>query len=181
MNNYTGSLAPDTIPMEFDVIVDIIPKYTTEEIKSAIHKGFLPDGEVISGLRSAIITYQIEVDHYSFIESVEDLLTEYYELELLHNGEPYNYSYHYVLRAKDKKDDKVYFNFSFRLRINNQPEVRTETLNNNELAKDISKCRQSYYKRIYVNNVVYNTYEDAFIDIDTQVEHQVNDMRCLNT
>lgn len=167
--------------MEFDVIVDIISKYTTEEIKSAIHKGLLPDGDVISGLKSAIITDQIEADHYAFIESVEDLLTEYYELGLLHNGEPYNYSYHYVLRANDKKNSKVYFSFCFRLRINDQPEARTETLNNNELAKDISKGRQSYYRRIYVNNVLYDTYEEAFIDIDTQVEQQVNAIRGMNT
>lgn len=189
MKRYIKSSAMDILPIEFDINVGIIPKYTTEEVKSAVYKGFeIPDGEVISGLKSAIITNQIESDYNMFIESVEDLLQEYYGLELFYENSSPDYSHYYSFLAKDKETGKIYFRFRLRLRISNHPAHRSEasqkhkreetkTERYKELTKDISKDPRPYSKNITVNKETYESYEDAFIDIDNQVEEWMTKMK----
>lgn len=189
MERYTRSEISNKIPMEFDIEVNIIPKYTTDEIKSAMYKGFeIPDGEVISGIKNAIITDQIEADYNAFIESVEDLLMEYYGLELFYENVSPDYSHYYSFLAKDKATGEVYFRFRLRFRISNHPAHKsgasqkhkreeTKTDRYKELTKDISKDPRPYSKSITVNKELYSSYEAAFIDIDKQVEEWVTTMK----
>lgn len=179
-SNYFAQPEDDTV--DFDIIIDILPKYTTEEVKAAMYKGFeIPDGEVISGIKSAIITDQIEADYHAFIESVEDLLTEYYGLELSYTNQSPDQSNYYAFFAKDKNTGKMYFKFILELRISDHDPQKskasqahkkedTETEKYKELTKDISKDPRPYSKIITVNSETYDSYETAFIDIDKNVE-----------
>lgn len=175
-------------PLSFEITVNIAPKYNTGEIAAATHKGIeIPDGEVISGLKNAIITDQIENDYNTFIESVEDLLTEYYGLILIYQSKSANYSHYYSFLAKDKESGKVYFRFRLRLRISNHPAVRskasqkhkseeTNTEKYKELTQRIAKDPRPYTKSIVVNKEIYNSYEEAFVDIDEQVSNWIEIM-----
>ena len=189
MKRYIKSTQMNPEPMEFDIDITIIPKYTTEEIKSAMYKGFeIPDGEVISGIKGAIITDQIESDYNAFIESVEDLLKEYYNLKLFYENSSPDYSHYYSFLAQNKVTNEVYFKFRLRLRISNHDPHRskqsqqhkkeeTQTEEYKRLTKDISKDPKPYTKNIVVNKEIYDSYEDAFIDIDEKVEGWIEKMK----
>ena len=176
-----GASDSDNSIMEFDINVEIIPKYTAEEMKSAMNnRGEPPDVEVISGLKAAIITYKIEPDYEAFIESVEDLLTEYYGLELFYMHKPDGHSKYYSFLAKDKTSSKVYFEFRLRLDILNHPANRTgafqkhnieaaDTERNMELTEDVSKDPRPYSIRVTVNNAQFDSYETAFVDTDEKI------------
>lgn len=176
-------------PLVFDVSVMIVPKYTIDEIAAASYKGFnIPDGEVISGIKGAIIAGQIENDYEAFIQSLEDLLTEYYGLILTYASKSEDHSHYYNFLAKDPKTGNVLFRFRLRLRISNHPAHRSKesqihkqeeenTDRYKELTKDITKDPRPYVKYITVNKEIYDTYELAFIDIDRQVAEWVSVMQ----
>lgn len=172
----------DNSVMEFDINVEIIPKYTTEEMEDAINKGGEISDVIVSfGLKAAVITYQIEPDYEAFIESVEDLLTEYYGLELFYEHNQNERSKYYSFLAKEKTSGKVYYIFSLCLGISYPPANRTEasqelrieatdTESDKELKKDISKDRKPYLLIIAVNNKQFDSYEAAFVDMDEKIE-----------
>lgn len=176
------SAESDIPAIEFEICIEILPKYTTQEVKAAMYKrNNIPDDEVISELRSAIITNKIEVDYASFIESLEDLLTEYYGLELVYEDEYQDYSYYYSFIAKEKESGKLFFKFTLRLRISNHSAYRSDasqahktediqTARYKELIRDISNGSRSYTQNIVVNTETYRSYEAAFVDIDDQVD-----------
>lgn len=186
-SNHSGK--QDIQPIEFEICVDIIPKYTTQEVMAAMYKGYnIPDGEVISGLRSAIITDKIEIDYEAFIESLEDLLTEYYGLELFYKNRSDDYSHYYSFLAKDKDSGKIYFKLRLRLRISNHDPHRsdasqkhkkeeTETERYKELTKDAAKDPKPYTKVITVNKEQFSNYEEAFIALDNEIAKWVEIMK----
>ena len=181
--------APNNTPMEFEITVDISPKYSAEEIAAAMYKGFrIPDGAVIPGVKDAVFTDQIIVDYEMFIESVEDLLEEYYGLILFYENKSSDYSNYYSFLAKDKESGKIYFKFRLRLRISNHPAHRStnsqkhkkeETTSDKykDLTKGISRDPRPYTKSIVVNDEIYDSYETAFVDIDAQIAQWVEVMR----
>lgn len=185
----SDSVGHSSTPMEYDIDVIIVPKYSDGEIAAAMHKGItIPDGDVIPGIKDAIITDKIEVDYNAFIESLEDLLTEYYGLELFYEGKSEYYSHYYFFLAKDKESGRIYFKFKLRLRISNHPAHRspasqahkkeeTMTEKYKELTKDISKDPRPYTKEIVVNDQTYDSYEAAFVDIDEQISEWIDVMK----
>lgn len=185
-SNY--SLPKGTDIMSFDIVIDIIPKYTTEEVKAAMYKGFeIPDGEVISGIKGAIITDQILSDYNAFIESVEDLLMEYYGLKVFYTNQSDGHSQYYSFFAKDKNTGKIYFKFKLRLRISNHDPHRskesqahkkedTKTDDYKKLMKGIKKDPRPYTQSIVANKEKYDSYETAFIEIDKNIEHWIDVM-----
>ncbi len=158
----------DNSVMEFDINVEIIPKYTTEKMESAINKrGETPDVTVAFGLKAAIIKYQIEVDYETFTESVEDLLTEYYGLELFYEHNQDENSKYYSFSAKEKASGKDYFRFSLCFGLSYHPANRSE---DKELTKDIAKDHSPYAICVTVNNKRFDSYEAAFVDMDEKIE-----------
>lgn len=189
MIRYIKSAQASSNPIEFEINVNIALGYVGEEVAAATYKGFeIPDGEVIPGDKDAIFTDQIIADYEAFIESVEDLLTEYYDLELLYEGESSDYSHYYSFLAKDKNTGKLYFKFRLRLRVSNHHSHRskesqrhkreeTQTDAHKKLITDAGKKPKAYTKNIIVNNKEYETYEAAFIAIDRKVEKWIKIMK----
>lgn len=189
MVRYINSAQTGSNPLEFEIIVNIVSGQVSKEVAAATYKGFeIPDGEVIPGDKDAILTDQIIADYEAFIESVEDLLTEYYGLELLYQGNSPDYSHYFSFLAKDKDTGKLYFKFRLRLRVSNHDSHRskesqrhkkeeTQTDAHKKLITDAGKKPKAYTKNVIVNNKECDTYEEAFIDIDEKVEQWIKIMK----
>ena len=175
--------------MEFDINVDIVPKYTDEEIESSIYKGFtIPDGEVIPETKCDRFSDEIEADYAAFVESVEDLLTEYYGFELYYENKQGQHSKYFSFLAKEKETGKIYLKFRLRLRVSNHDAHRTdasqshkkeetETEKYKELTKNAPRVPRPYTKNILVNSTMFNSYEEAFIDVDEKIEKWIEVMK----
>ena len=168
--------------LNFDIEV-LIDQDTS--ILSSMYKGIqIPDGEVIPGQKDAIISEQVLADYDSFVESIEDLLIDVYNLELTYYDNSENNSNYYNFLAKDKSGI-VKIKIRLRLRISNHKAHRSEMsqkhkseeLNSPELIKYTNKRSTiPYAKNVIVNDESYNSYLDAVIDIDEKIQHWVDVM-----
>ena len=168
---------------KFDVVIQV---FQDLEILSATYKGlYIPEGEVIPGDKNAIISEQVLADYDDFIESIEDLLIDNYNLELTYFNDSDDHSYYYNFLAKDGSGE-VILKFRLRLRISNhkahrnkaQQSHKKDELNSPELLKFThGKSLIPYAKQIMINNKIYDSYMDAIEDIDDQVNGWVKKMK----
>lgn len=163
----------NNIPKNFNIEVEIIPKYSTEEMKAAMKKSNWTTDDVICGIRKAVFTYQIKVDYEAFIESLQDLMTEYYGFIVTAVSESGQSPYDYSISAADKNNEICYI-FRLNLRISENKESMFQSKGKcDELIKDISKDPRPYTKIITINNENYDSYEKAFVDIVEQIEESI--------
>ena len=72
-----------TSNFHFDIVVEIEYFDDTTRVAASEYKGFyVPDGPVISGLPDAVLGSQALQDYSDFIESIQNLMTAFYHLEI---------------------------------------------------------------------------------------------------
>lgn len=187
MKTYIKSAEVTTIPVHFDIEVDI---YYFEEasqdsqITASEYKGFqIPEGPLLSGIPGAVLDSKALDDYRSFIDSVTGIIKDYYKLHIYYkNMSQYNSCYFGIL-AKNKKGD-IILDFDFTLRISNHDPHRSKE------SQKFKKERKAALKKITkgkatrpitgsikVNAERYDSYADAIIDIDETIEGAVKVMK----
>ena len=147
----------------------------------------LPKGEVISKDRNKITQRMID-DYESFVERIEDLCEESYDLVGTYSEESDDYSHYYNYLVRDL-DGTLIAKFRIRIRISNHPAKRTQQQQRNKKSEldseklhqllteqQISKIR-SYPILIVVNNETFESYEDAFDSIDERIQRAIEVIR----
>lgn len=148
---------------------------------------YIPSGRVIEDIKDN--DPQVIADYDAFVETIEDLLIDYYHFELTYYDDNENNSRYYNFLAKDSEGN-ITMKFRLRLRISNHVPHRTQKsqkkknseiensreelhkfLNDNQISK-----LKAYTKVIIINNKEYDSYEEAFIDIDKMIERFVEVM-----
>lgn len=165
----------------FDVVVNI--DYVEYEIAAGTYKNIdVPDGDLLPAEKSTGIPDQVKEDYNSFIQSVEELLTDYYNLYTYYTNESENYSKYYGIVAKTA-EGKIILKFKFKLRLSNHPAHRTRMSQEHKheeeqaLNKLVPGVRfKPIVKSILVNKDEFDSYEHALEYIDGEVEKVVEIM-----
>ncbi|MDO4406051.1 MAG: hypothetical protein Q4C07_02565 [Eubacteriales bacterium] len=121
---------------------------------------------------------QIVVDYTDFIESVTDLITDYYNLKVCYKNKSENYSYYFGMLAKDSNND-IIMDFDFTLRISNHLPKRFKSSqeHKNKRKQDLKEFTggrptRPQTKSIIVNEKVFSNYMDAYEYTDKLVDRQ---------
>ena len=109
-----------------------------------------PEGPVTSGLSDVILDSQVLADYEAFIESIQDLIIDYYKLKIYHK----NSSNYFGMLAKNDAGE-IILDFDFTLRI----------------------PIHSLHRNIIVNDTTFDSYEDAYAKVDTVIESVVAVMK----
>lgn len=147
----------------------------------------LPTGPVISRYKNRI-TQQMIDDFESFMEDVEILCEEDYNLVGTYKHVSNDHSYYYNYLAKDDEGN-IIVKFRLRLRISNHlgrkskkqkynknQEAASEKLKEMLSDEDIRKLKK-YTKTITINNEIFVSYEEAFEAIDSLLSNAVQVMK----
>lgn len=181
------------LPLVFDIdvytdypVFDNDPEFAISASKQDI-KSKLPKGEVISKDRNRITQRMID-DYESFVERIEDLCEEFYDLVGTYSDESNDYSHYYNYLVKDL-DGNIIAKFRIRIRISNHSAKRTQQQQRNKKSEldseklhqllteqQISKIR-SYPILIVVNNETFESYEEAFDSIDQRIQRAIEVIR----
>lgn len=194
MKKYVKQM-PVVEPVEFTIDVIYFPTgVDTVEfpVVASKYEGYsIPDGSLMPGNKDAEISEQEKADYNAFIETVEDLLTDHCDLEIVYQDQPTEYSHYYSFFAKD--GDKVLFKFRVRLRLSNQGPHRTNAQQANK-AKEKKQVQQwldgrpdydgkvsptplTYVIIINDQNTKFHDYTEAFMYIYNEVERWIKIMR----
>lgn len=173
------------IRKHFDIIVDIVldsPYGSGTPIAAADYEVHLPTGELLPPEKDAIINSQALEDYHAFIESVERLLTRYYDLEVYYKNDSDDHSFYFGMLAKNS-DGTLLLDFDFTLRISthpghNSPESRYNKRQQDSALKQIAGDNKPLplFESVLVNNTKFHSYEEAYFKINSIVRHKVSIM-----
>ena len=156
----------------------------SEEVAAATYKGFyVPEGALLPAEKDAIIDSQAMQDYDDFIQSVEDLSTQYYNLDIYYKNNSPDNSFYFGMFAKDK-DGNIVLEFDFTLRVSTHRAHRsTESRKHKKKQEEIrlqytgGKETKPLRKSVIVNNKEFRSYMDAYLEVDRIIEDAVEKMR----
>lgn len=165
-----------------EVIVDIVEKEPGGLVATTYKGTEIPYSEPLPSDKKALIDSQALEDYHSFIKSVEELLADYYSLEIYYKNNSETNSSYFGTLAKDRNNNLV-LNFDFTLRVSTHPAKRTSESQNNKkerkkalLEVTEGKKTKPITRSILVNNEQFVSYLDAFKYIDSEVGEIVDTM-----
>lgn len=176
MKTYVKSAKVTTIPMHFDIEVEI-EYFDTQaqgiQVTASEYKGFqIPDGPLLSGVPGAVIDSQALIDYEDFIESVTDLITDYYDLDIYYKNTSPDHSNYFGMLAKNAKGE-IILDFDFTLRVSNHDPHRSAQSQQHKKERKAALNKITKNKKtkpithsIIVNSEIYDTYIEAYADID---------------
>lgn len=172
----------EKVKLEINVVYEIeFPPDT--KVAAATHKGFsVPEGELLPSEKDALINSQAWDDYCSFIESVEDLMTDYYDLTIYYRNESEDYSFYWGALAKNE-DGSLIVDFSLKLRVSNHEPRRSRESQHNKKEQQAKlmelthgKKPQPVTKQITVNRDRFQDYLDAYLKVDEMIGRAVEIM-----
>lgn len=172
----------EVVKKHIDIEVEIDMNNLDEgPIAAATYKGFyIPEGPLLPQEKDAVIDSQALEDYHAFIQSVEDLLTDYYDLEVYYKNDSPDHSFYFGMLAKSK-DGAILIDFDFTLRVSNHPAKSSPQSKYNkkqkaEALKTYTKGKRSQpvTRSIVVNENRFDSYSDAYLEVDKQVEDVVS-------
>lgn len=179
--------ANNQIKLKFDIeyIVEIVYPEGNEnkQIAAVSYKGIeIPDGELLPAEKDVLIDSQVLADYHSFIECIEDLIIDVYELEIYYrNDSPYN-SFYFGVLAKNS-DETIILDFDLTLRVSTHDAHRTKESQHYKKEKKAALKKIAHTKKptpitysVIVNREEFDNYLDAFVAIDDKIKHAVEMM-----
>lgn len=167
-----------------DIVVEIEYFYNgTDRIAASEYKGFyVPDGPIISGLPDAVLGSQALQDYADFIESVQDLMTDYYGLHIYYKNESKDHSFYFGSVIKDDAGN-VIADFDFTLRVSNHDAHRSNESQHNKKERQSKLSEVTHGKKtrpitrsIVVNDEKCKDYFEAYEKVDEVVSRAVEVM-----
>lgn len=183
MKRMVISNSSDKVTQKIEVIFEVELNHVEDQVAAATYKGFyVPEGELLPAEKDAIINSQMYADYEGFIESVEDLLTDYYELKIYYKNDSPDNSFYYGVLAKNS-DATLILDFSATFRISNHRGHRTDEQTKHKKEqkaklRELSNGKkvQIIYKPIIVNQKTFDSYFEAFEAVDSIIAEAVEIM-----
>ena len=174
----------EVIPTRFDIEVEIGYYAESDRVVASQYKGFyVPDGELLPADIREVVDSQAYVDYEDFVESVTDLITEYYGLDVYYKNESKFLSHYFGLLAKDS-DGNIILDFNFKLRVSPHDPHRSEESQQHKKEQEDDllnatggKKPRPITKSIVVNRETFPSYLDAYVYVDDVIEHTVTIMK----
>lgn len=182
MKKYIKSKLPTKIEIDIEAVVEFNAK--DQDVAASTYKDlYVPEGELLPGEKDAIINSQAWADYCSFIESVEDLMTDYYDLHIYYKNESEDYSFYWGLLAKNDTED-ILIDFNLKLRVSNHPAHRSKESQHRKAEQEAQLQKITEGKKskpmtqiVVVNNKTFKSYMDAFMEVDRILERAVGIMK----
>ncbi len=183
MKRYIRSNSDENIK-HINIEVEIEIPHPEGQVAAATYKGFnVPEGKLLPAEKDAIFDSQALEDYRAFIDSIEDLITDYYELNVFYKNNSPDNSFYFGMLAKDNNGNLL-LDFDFTLRISTHPAHRTDQSQKHKKEKDAAlaeltkgKKTKPLRKYILVNDKQYDDYIEAYLAVDKMIESQVEIMK----
>lgn len=172
----------NAISKRIEIIFEI--DFATDEfIAAASYKGFyVPEGSLLPEEKDAIIDSKAYNDYQDFIESIEDLCTDYFDLEIYYKNNSPDNSFYWGMLAKNS-DESLIFDFDFTLRVSNHDAHRSNQSQKHKAEKraklaEIAKGKktQPITRSIKVNKEEFSSWMDAYVAVSNLIEDVVKTM-----
>ena len=172
-------------PISVEVIIEYYDPDATP-VAASQYKGFeIPEGPLISGLPGVVADSQAVADYEAFIESVQDLITDYYGLEIYYHNSSKDFSHYFGMVARNEQGE-IILKFDFTLRISNhQPHRSNQSQQHKKEKKEaLNKLTNGRSLRPITKNIIVNkeeciSYDEAYMKVDNLIERTVNIMKNL--
>lgn len=177
--------ATEPITLNITVYADHPILHDDAEVAASVDPKYynVPKGPVISKDKNKVTQWMIN-DFEAFMDRVEWLCEEHLGLICTYRHVSNDHSHYYNYIAKDDNGN-IIVNIRLRLRISNHPAKRTSSSQqqkksevNSEKLKEMFSQQQidrmnPYPKVIIVNDDIYDDYDEAFEDVERQIESVV--------
>ena len=178
----SSSINIETLNFDIEIILDVYPY--GDLIAASEYKGYMfPDGELPPAGDDVEWSEQITADYNDFLETLEDLLTDYYGFHVYYHNLSKDHSKYLGMLAKDDKG-KLILNFNFTFRVSNHdPHRSKESQYNKKKAKqELAKITKGKRLKptnlcVIVNKEEFDSYDEAIAHIDRKVEYKLKFMR----
>lgn len=165
------------IRLSFDIEVGVEWEKDDEAVAAATYKGAeVPEGPLLPWEKDALIDSQLLADYHAFIDSVEDLIVDYYDLHVYYKNNSDDNSFYFGLLAKNS-DGSLVLDFDFRLRISNHDQHRSPQSQYNKKLQDKALLEVTDGKKlkplrayIVVNDKECKSYMEAYDKVDSAIE-----------
>ncbi len=173
---------PDTI--KISVIVEVEMRLKDDPVAAATfdHKE-LPQGQLLPSEKDAVIDSQVLEDYHAFIESIEDLITDYYDLHIYYKNSSPDNSFYFGMIAKDA-DNIPIIDFEACIRISNHAASRSPQSQHNKklmkeaLRREVGNAKlKPIRKRIIVNRDEFADYDAAYSAVDELIENVTSKLK----
>lgn len=164
----------ETIRIVVDVDFSLI-----KEVAASRRGVKLPTGKLLPAEKDALIDSQVLADYHAFIETVRDLIADYYNLHIYYKNSSDDNSFYFGFLAKNS-DGSFLLDFEATIRISNHDPHGTPQADhakkeqNEELMKLTDGVRpRPWRKNIIVNDREFSSYEEAYDQVDSIVQRAV--------
>ena len=171
------------LPKHIEVIFDVSLFDPDGRIAAANKIPDLPKGELMPAEKDALVNSQVLEDYHTFIETVEDLLVDYYDLHVFYKNTSPDNSFYYGMLANDGEGN-VIADFDFTLRISTHPAKRSDTSQKHKKEKEAELLKLTKGKKlkplrnsIVVNREEFTSYQEAYLKVDSIIEEAVKIMK----
>ena len=171
------------LPKHIDVVVEISLFDPDGRIAASREVPDLPKGELMPAEKDVLIGSQVLEDYHAFIDSIEDLITDYYDLHIFYKNDSPDNSYYFGMLAKDDKGN-ILLDFDFTLRVSTHDPKRSEMSQKHKKEKKDKllkttggKKTRPIRKYLTVNDVEFDSYEEAYLEVDKKIAAVVKVMK----
>ena len=162
--------------LKLQVIVEVGFVKESESIAASYDTDQFKGSELPPAVKDALIDSQVLADYHAFVETLEDLVTDYFGLKIYYkNDSPYNSFYFGVLAVDD--EGNYILDCEAAIRISTHDAHRTtesekQKANQKNELKKLTKGKrlQPVRRNIIINNHEFDNYDEAYEFAFSQLE-----------
>lgn len=175
MKKIIPTAGAEILNFDVEIMLSIYP--FDDMVAASEYKGYkFPDGELPPLKRGVVWSDQVTEDYNAFLETLEDLLIDYYNFEVYYSNISKDHSKYLGMVAKDNKNN-IILTFNFNLRVSNHDAHRSRESQRQkkEMKQSLAKFTNGkrlrpIVKSVKVNREEFSSYDDAVEYIDNVIE-----------
>lgn len=179
MKRYINS--KETTTPKLNIVVEVEFLNSNESVSAAkFNPENFKDSKLPPAAKDALIDTQVLADFHAFVETLEDLLKDYFELSLYYkNDSPYNSFYFGALAVDDNGnyiiDCEATIRVSTHTAHRTSESQREKALQKAKLKSLIGDKRMEPVRRsIIINDIEFDNYEDAYTEAFEKIKSAAN-------
>lgn len=162
--------------LKLQVIVEVEFSEDSKSIAASYDSERFKDSELPPAAKDALIDSQVLADYHAFVETLEDLITDYFGLQIYYkNDSPYNSFYFGVLAVDDEGNYILDCEAAIRISTHDThrtPESEKHKVDQKNELKKLTKGKrlQPVRRNIIINDHEFENYDEAYEFAFSQLE-----------